>query len=37
VKAHLHNAFAKLDITSRAELGQVVRDTNQLTNEIPAP
>jgi DNA-binding CsgD family transcriptional regulator len=32
VKAHLHNAFAKLGINSRAELGQLMRGVNDPTN-----
>jgi DNA-binding CsgD family transcriptional regulator len=32
VKAHLHNAFAKLGINSRAELSQVMRGVNHPTN-----
>jgi DNA-binding CsgD family transcriptional regulator len=32
VKAHLHNAFAKLGINSRAELNTLLHDTNPPTN-----
>jgi DNA-binding NarL/FixJ family response regulator len=32
VKAHLHNAFTKLGITSRAELSKLMPDTDRPTN-----
>jgi DNA-binding CsgD family transcriptional regulator len=32
VKAHLHNAFAKLEINSRAELSQLMHGTDHPTN-----
>jgi DNA-binding CsgD family transcriptional regulator len=32
VKAHLGNAFAKLEINSRAELSHLMRDINHPTN-----
>ena len=32
VKAHLHNAFAKLGINSRAELGKLMPGTDHPTN-----
>jgi DNA-binding CsgD family transcriptional regulator len=36
VKAHLHNAFAKLGINSRAELSKLMHGTDQPTNSILA-
>ena len=36
VKAHLHHAFAKLGINSRAELSRLMDSSDHPTTEIPA-